>query len=160
MALLHETKKRVKQIGMICAGSGITPILQVLRGIFTDTANNDTDVWVLDINRDVKDILCRDELDHLASAHGSRFSLRYSLTGKSIPDSWPHSVGRLDSKMLKTYLPTPSSDGLICLCGPPQTERLAKGICEILQYRSVVDMSRIDHLEDMGWDASSQIVIF
>ncbi|KAG6833878.1 hypothetical protein H0H87_007889 [Tephrocybe sp. NHM501043] len=124
-------------------GSGITPILQVLRGIFTDTANNDTDVWVLDINRDVKDILCRDELDHLASAHGSRFSLRYSLTGKSIPDSWPHSVGRLDSKMLKTYLPTPSSDGLICLCGPPQTERLAK-----------------DHLEDMGWDASSQIVIF
>ncbi|KAG6846774.1 hypothetical protein H0H93_011959 [Arthromyces matolae] len=142
MASLHGTPKRVRQVGMVCAGSGITPILQVLRGVFVETDNNDTDVWVLDVNRDFDDILCKEELDELSLAHGSRFSLRYSLTGKSIPKGWDQSIGRLNSKMTKEYLPSPSPDGLICMCGPPAMERIAK-----------------DHLVNMGWD-TSQIVVF
>ncbi|KAG6895362.1 hypothetical protein C0992_001652 [Termitomyces sp. T32_za158] len=127
MAELHGIPRRVRQIGMICGGSGVTPILQVLRGIFTDTANNDTDAWVLDVNRDIGDILCRDELDELAKAHSSRLSLRYSLTGKSVPQDWTQSIGRLNVKMMNQYLPRPSADGLICICGPPAMERMAKG---------------------------------
>ncbi|KNZ80738.1 Nitrate reductase [NADPH] [Termitomyces sp. J132] len=143
MASLHGNLRRIRQIGLICGGSGITPILQVLRGIFTDTTDNDTDVWVVDINRDVGDILCRDELDELAKTHSSRLSLRYSLTSKSIPKDWDQSVGRLDAKMMNKYLPALSADGLICICGPPAMERMAK-----------------DHLVGMGWDGTSQIVIF
>ncbi|KAG6916078.1 hypothetical protein DXG01_008552 [Tephrocybe rancida] len=134
MALLHNEKRRVRQIGMICAGSGITPILQVLRGIFTDTANNDTDVWVIDVNRDVEDILCRDELDEFAKEHSVRLSLRYSLTSKSIPRDWSQSVGRLDMKMMVEYLPPPSLDGLMCICGPPQMERTAKGAFDFIHH--------------------------
>ncbi|KAG6809936.1 hypothetical protein H0H92_014018 [Tricholoma furcatifolium] len=113
LASVHGTERRVRQIGMICAGSGVTPILQVLRGILVDTINNDTNVWLLDINRDLDDILCKDELDQLAKDYGSRFSLRYSLTGKAVPGDWSHSVGRLDQKMLSAYLPHPSQDGII-----------------------------------------------
>ncbi|KAG6847627.1 hypothetical protein H0H93_006967 [Arthromyces matolae] len=142
MASLHGTPKRVRQVGMVCAGSGITPILQVLRGVFVETDNNDTDVWVLDVNRNFDDILCKEELDELALAYGSRFSLRYSLTGKSIPEGWDQSIGRLNLKMIKEYLPSPSPDGLICMCGPPAMEKIAK-----------------DHLVNMGWD-TSQIVVF
>lgn len=127
MAGIHGIPRRVRRIGMICGGSGITPILQILRGIFLDTPNNDTDVWVVDINRDVGDILCKDELDELAKTYGSRLSLRYSLTGKSIPRDWNQSIGRLNAKMMDKYLPPPSADGLICMCGPPAMERLAKG---------------------------------
>ncbi|KAG6884420.1 hypothetical protein C0993_011292, partial [Termitomyces sp. T159_Od127] len=85
-----------------------------------------SDVWVMDINRDVGDILCRDELDELAKAHSSRLFLRYSLTGKSIPHDWKQSLGRLNANMMNKYLPPPSNDGLICICGPPAMERMAK----------------------------------
>ena len=60
-ALIHGTTTVVREVGMVCAGSGITPILQVLRGIFEDPSDTTTKAWVLDINRDFDDILCRDE---------------------------------------------------------------------------------------------------
>ncbi|KAG6834893.1 hypothetical protein H0H93_006603, partial [Arthromyces matolae] len=50
MASLHGTPQCVRQVGMVCAGSGITPILQVLCGVFVETDNNNTDMWVLDVN--------------------------------------------------------------------------------------------------------------
>ncbi|KAG6913553.1 hypothetical protein DXG01_005952, partial [Tephrocybe rancida] len=87
MALLHNEKQHGRQIGMICAGSGITPILQTC-GLFVD------------INRDVEDIPCKDELDEFAKEYSARLSLHYSLTSKSIPMDWSHSVGRLDMKMM------------------------------------------------------------
>lgn len=126
-ALIHGTTTAVREVGMVCAGSGITPILQVLRGIFEDPSDTTTKAWVLDINREFDDILCREELDSLASQFPSRFSLRYSLTAKNIPVDWKHSVGRVNLEMLETHLPSPSKEGVVCLCGPPPMEQSVKG---------------------------------
>ncbi|KAJ2926667.1 hypothetical protein H1R20_g10437, partial [Candolleomyces eurysporus] len=142
-ALIHGTTTVVREVGMVCAGSGITPILQVLRGIFEDPSDTTTKAWVLDINRDFDDILCREELDSLATRYPSRLSLRYSLTGKNIPGDWSHSVGRVNVDMLTTHLPGPSKEGVVCLCGPPPMEQSVK-----------------DSLIAMGWHPTSQIIIF
>jgi nitrate reductase (NAD(P)H) len=53
--------RKVKKFGMICAGSGITPILQVLRGIIEGDdgqgdGDRETEMWCIDSNRREEDI--------------------------------------------------------------------------------------------------------
>jgi nitrate reductase (NAD(P)H) len=131
LALLHGKEQRLREIGMVCGGSGITPILQVLRGILQDPFHCDTKVWVLDANRYIGDILCRDELDQLALEHSSHFKLHYTLTGGSIPEGWPYSKGRISEEMLKFHLPTPGDDKMVCICGPSQMEQATKGAARL-----------------------------
>ena len=133
-ALLDGVEKRIREIGMVCGGSGITPILQVVRGIFGDSSDTTTKVSVLDVNRFVEDILCRDELDLLAAEHPTRLRIHYSLTGGQIPNDWSYSTGRITSEMLQAHLPKAGEDGIVCICGPPPMERQIKGgresLCE------------------------------
>jgi len=145
MITLHDEEKHVTEIGLVCGGSGITPILQVLQAILTDDDPLDccTKVWVLNVNRFVEDILCREQLEQLALEHGSRFRLHYSLTGKPVPSDWSYLTGRLTSEILKEHLPTPGQDKLVCICGPSSMEQSVKSsLCQI------------------GWDLSKQVVVF
>ncbi|KAF3908206.1 hypothetical protein AA313_de0202700 [Arthrobotrys entomopaga] len=59
---IRGIEKRVKSFCMICAGSGITPIFQVLRAVMQDR-EDDTRCVVFDGNRLEEDILCREHLD-------------------------------------------------------------------------------------------------
>jgi nitrate reductase (NAD(P)H) len=142
-ALVDGTERRVREIGMVCGGSGITPILQVVRGIFDDELDTTTKVSILDVNRFVPDILCREELDLLVVQHPTRLRVHYSLTGNSVPAKWSYSRGRITDEMLKIHLPEPSEDKMICICGPPSMEQKIK-----------------NSLSNFGWDAGMQIVIF
>jgi len=120
----------VREVGLVCGGSGVTPILQVLRGILQDESCSDVKVWVLDANRHFDDILCREELEKLFERFKGRFRLHHTLTGKKIPSGWEYSVGRISDDMLKSHLPSPGNDGLVCICGPPAMERSIQGeIC-------------------------------
>ncbi|KAJ3562976.1 hypothetical protein NP233_g9237 [Leucocoprinus birnbaumii] len=126
VASVHGEKKRIREIGLVCGGSGITPILQVLRAILTDPLDEETKVWVVDVNRHFEDILCREELESLAAQHKERFRLHLSLTGKPLPDNWAQSVGRITRGMLECHLPTPGADKLVCICGPSPMEHSVK----------------------------------
>jgi nitrate reductase (NAD(P)H) len=125
--LLDGTEKRVRELGMVCAGSGITPILQVVQGIFGDLSDQTTKVSIIYVNRLVEDILCREELDLLAAQNPARFQIHYSLTGNLIPRDWPYSTGRINEEMLKIHLPGPGEDKIACICGPPLMEQKIKG---------------------------------
>ncbi len=46
----------VSKLAMICGGSGITPIIQVLRAIFNDPDDQNTEVWLIDGNKTEEDI--------------------------------------------------------------------------------------------------------
>jgi nitrate reductase (NAD(P)H) len=126
VALLRGKERRVREIGLVCAGSGITPILQVLRAILSDPSHHDTRVWVLDVNRNVEDILCREELDQLLDKHHSRYRCHHTLTGSHVPDGWEYSTGRVNDEMLRMHLPSPAEDGMVCICGPPSMEQATK----------------------------------
>lgn len=126
-ALLHGKERRVREMGMVCGGSGITPILQVLRGILHDAFSHDTKVWVLDINRHFDDILCRQELHQLAGSNQACFRLHHTLTGNDVPEDWEYSTGRPNVEMLKTHLPAPADDSMVCICGPSAMEQASRG---------------------------------
>jgi nitrate reductase (NAD(P)H) len=135
-ALLDGKERRVREIGMVCGGSGITPILQVVRGIFEDSSDTATKVSILDVNRFVGDILCRDELDLLATQHPTRLRIQYSLTGNRIPSDWSYSTGRITKEMLEVHLPEAGEDNIICICGPLPMEQQVKGKRESFMYQS------------------------
>ncbi|EMR61814.1 putative nitrate reductase protein [Eutypa lata UCREL1] len=57
-------RRKVTRFIMVCAGSGITPIFQVLRAVMADRSDT-TFCLVLDGNRAEEDILCKDDLDKM-----------------------------------------------------------------------------------------------
>lgn len=137
-ALLDGIERRVREIAMVCGGSGITPILQVVRGILGDSSDTTTKVSILDVNRFVGDILCRDELDLLAAQHPTRLRIHYSLTGNPTPSDWSYSTGRITDEMLKVHLPEAGEGKIIGICGPPPMEQQIKGRRKSFMYWSGV----------------------
>lgn len=141
-ALWKGIRKTVKEVGMICGGSGITPILQVLRSILQN-AESETRVWVISANKTEQDILCREELDRLFTSHSSeRFKLHYTLS--IAPDEWPYSVGRINDVLLSEHMPRHSEHGLILACGPDAM------ITHVIK----------PGLQNMGWDIEKSLVVF
>jgi nitrate reductase (NAD(P)H) len=159
-ALWKGIRKTVKEVGMICGGSGTTPnvtlsmrdtkwkyegitsILQVLRNILQN-AESETRVWVISANKTEHDILCREELDRLFALHGrERFKLHYTLS--VAPEEWPYSVGRINDVLLSEHMPQHSEHGLILACGP----------------EAMITHSIKPGLQNMGWDIERSLVTF
>ncbi|XP_075458931.1 NADH-cytochrome b5 reductase 3 [Ascaphus truei] len=108
--------KKVKHLGMIAGGTGITPMLQLIRAVMKDPSDRTT-CYLLFANQTEKDILLRDELEEIQVAHSSRFKLWYTLD--RAPADWDYSQGFVNEDMIKDFMPPPSDDALILMCGPP-----------------------------------------
>lgn len=107
---------KVKKVGMIAGGTGITPMLQLIRHVFKDP-EDDLSLFLLFANQTESDILLRSELEDIFAKHGDRFKLWYTVDRPS--DGWEYSTGFVNSDMIKDHLPSPSDDTLILMCGPP-----------------------------------------
>ncbi|KAL1969378.1 hypothetical protein VTN77DRAFT_9571 [Rasamsonia byssochlamydoides] len=136
--LLNEKERHIKSFRMICGGSGITPIFQVLRTVMQDP-QDPTSCVVLDGNRLEEDILCRAELDAFAAAGGPKCTIVHTLTKPS--SSWTGRRGRISEQLLKEYA-SPGEGSLALICGPETMEKSVKRI-----------------LLALGWD-ESDIVFF
>lgn len=108
--------KKAKQIGMIAGGTGITPMLQIIRAIMKDPSDK-TVCYLLFANQTEKDILLRPELEEIQANHPDRFHLWYTLD--KVPDEWEYSQGFISEQMVQKHLPAPGDDTLILMCGPP-----------------------------------------
>jgi nitrate reductase (NAD(P)H) len=49
-------ERKVRKLAMLCGGSGITPILQVLKGVIEDPEDTETEMWCIDANKSIEDI--------------------------------------------------------------------------------------------------------
>ena len=113
--------RHIKRFYMICGGSGITPIFQVLRSIMQDKLDQ-TKCTILDGNRLLEDILCKEELDVFARDNKERCNLLYLLTKG--PDDWQGMRGRIGAPLLKEHcIRVPEKDALILICGPEALEK-------------------------------------
>ena len=72
---------------MIAGGTGITPMLQIIRQVFKDE-NDGTELWLLYANQTENDILLRKELEEVRDAHSERFKLWYTLDRPS--EGWQY----------------------------------------------------------------------
>jgi len=112
-----EPKKlSVKRISMIAGGTGITPMLQLIRQVFRDE-NDRTSLSLLFANQTEEDILLREELEEVQKQYPERFKLWYTVD-RPVED-WTYSSGFISADMIKDHLFPPSDDDLVVMCGPP-----------------------------------------
>ncbi|CAM1511130.1 Fc.00g086430.m01.CDS01 [Cosmosporella sp. VM-42] len=119
LCVIGSQERRVKRFIMVCGGSGITPIWQVLRAVLTDKADP-TKCLVLDGNRAEEDILCKAELDTFAVENTEKCRLIYALSNP--PAAWTGINGHLDRALFEREAGTPTGDELVLICGPPPME--------------------------------------
>ncbi|KAK6519612.1 NADH-cytochrome b5 reductase [Arthrobotrys megalospora] len=132
----------VKHFGMIAGGTGITPMLQIIKAILR---NND-DRTVCDLifaNVNEEDILLREDLDELAEREKERLRVHYVLNNP--PEGWTGGVGFVTADMIKAWCPAPSKDVKILICGPPPMVSAMKNHCKALGYEPAKPVSKLEH---------------
>lgn len=130
----------VKEIGIVAGGSGITPILQVLSEIIT-TPEDLTRVSLIYANETENDILLKEELDTFNEKY-PYFDVHYVLNKPK--DDWKGEVGYVTKDLVERYLPKPSDDSRILVCGPPGLKTLVTDITEELGFKRAVQPSKGD----------------
>lgn len=132
----RQTRKATK-LGMIAGGTGITPMLQLIRAILKDPTDT-TEMWLLFANQTEDDIFLRNELEECAK--DARFHLWYTVDRGS--EGWKYSVGFINEEMIKTNLPEPSESTQILMCGPPP----------------MIKFACVPNLEKLGFQPEQQMV--
>ena len=109
--------RNATHLGMIAGGSGITPMLALIRAIFNDPADT-TRVSLLYANQTPADVLLRAELDAIAAAHPN-FKVFYTVDRVPEGTAWPYATGFVTQELIAKHLPAPGPQTQMLLCGPP-----------------------------------------
>jgi len=127
----------VKHLGLIAGGSGITPMLQIMRHINRHKDTDKTKVHLLFANQTEKDILCRAEIDETVSSSEGQINAHYTLD--KAPENWKYSEGFINAEMLEKSMPPPSTDTKILICGPPP----------MIKFACMPNLLKLGYTEDM-----------
>ncbi|XP_049312933.1 NADH-cytochrome b5 reductase 3 isoform X2 [Bactrocera dorsalis] len=126
-----------KRVNMISGGTGITPMLQLIRDVLKHNDKDKTELALLFANQSEADILLRNELDDLVKKYPDQLKVWYTIDKAS--EVWPYSVGYVNDEMMRSQLFLPSSNTLCLLCGPPP----------MVNYTCIPGLERIGHHADM-----------
>jgi len=132
------------KIGMIAGGTGITPMLQIIRAALKNPLDL-TSITLIYANVTAEDILLKAELDELEAKHPKRFRAYHVLNNP--PEGWTQGTGFVTADMIKEHLPAPSSvPGAmkILLCGPPPMMTAMKKNLDTLGYEKPRTVSKKD----------------
>ncbi|KAK0389464.1 hypothetical protein NLU13_3039 [Sarocladium strictum] len=131
----------VRHFGMIAGGTGITPMLQIIRAIVRGRAAGDrTEVDLIFANVTAQDILLKEDLDALAK-EDDKIRIHYVLDNP--PENWTGGVGYVTGDMITQWLPKPADDIKILICGPPPMVRGLKKTTESLGYNKSRPVSKL-----------------
>lgn len=108
-------KQPCEKILFLAAGSGIVPIMSMLRWLADTDAG--TDVLLLLSFRNPEDIIYRDELKLIAARH-KNIKMAITLTAEAVTRyQWPGLTGRVNEKMIADLAPD-LPERTVYLCGP------------------------------------------
>ncbi|KAK8209020.1 NADH-cytochrome b5 reductase [Zalaria obscura] len=136
------TPNMVKCFGMIAGGTGITPMLQIIRAIQRGRKHGDTtEVDLIFANVNEEDILLKKDLDQLVR-EDDKIRVHYVLNNP--PEGWTGGVGFVTADMIKQNLPPPSNDMKLLLCGPPPMISAMKKATESLGFTKPRPVSKLE----------------
>lgn len=125
------------RIGMIAGGTGITPMLQIIRAALKDKSDT-TELDLIYANVKEDDILVREELESLAKDNPKRFRVYFFLNEP--PKGWQGGEGFVSKEAIEERLPKPAADSKVLMCGPPPMINAMK-----------------KHLEELGFDKPNTV---
>lgn len=101
---------------LIAGGIGITSIIQIIEKVTNDPSDN-TKITLIYGNNNSGKILLRQELDIIAEKNANKFRVIYTVD--KFEEKWAYEVGYVNDEMIKKYLPPPSKNNFMYICGPP-----------------------------------------
>jgi cytochrome-b5 reductase len=129
---LRRKERAINSVGMLAGGSGITPMLQLLRCVLDDPLD-ETQLSLVYANQTEEDILLKDVLDYLAAKHPTRFRVHYTVDRPG--PSWRGSTGYFSHDILLQRMPPPDRpDSAVLVCGPPSMLTRCKPILDALGF--------------------------
>ncbi|KAK2024867.1 oxidoreductase FAD-binding domain-containing protein [Colletotrichum zoysiae] len=136
------TPNMVRHFGMIAGGTGITPMLQIIRAVIRGRPTGDrTEIDLIFANVTAQDILLKEDLDVLAK-EDSGFRVHYVLDKP--PADWTGGVGYVTADMITKLLPKPADDVKLLLCGPPPMVSGLKKTSESLGFKKARPVSKLE----------------
>ena len=142
------TPNKHAHIALIAGGTGITPMYQLARHIFSNP-DDKTKVTLVFGNVTEDDILLKREWEELENTYPRRFRAFYVLNEP--PKGWTGGQkGHVTKELLKTVLPEPKEgeDGVkIFVCGPPGLYKAVSGM-----KKSPADQGELEGmLKELGY---------
>jgi cytochrome-b5 reductase len=110
----HWVDGMAKRVGFIAGGTGITPMISIIRWILAKRM--DAELFLIFANKTDADIILREEWNRAVRKHPN-FHCHHIL--EQPPPGWPEGTGRVTIDTLRRHLPAPGSNTCIFLCGPP-----------------------------------------
>lgn len=131
---------RATYINMICGGTGVTPMLQIVRHIVEDRRKDEEPlVKLLFANRTREDVILREELDKLSE--DDRVNVRFLLTGASSSSSddddkkSSYIFGKVNEDVIRSATFKSGEKGVVSLiCGPPGFNRAVREVLKRLGH--------------------------
>ncbi|KAG1834581.1 NADH-cytochrome b5 reductase [Suillus variegatus] len=130
-----------REIGMIAGGTGITPMLQIIRAALKN-AEDKTKLSLIYANVNFEDILLKKELDALAAAHPERFQVYYVLNNP--PQGWNGGSGFVTKDQIEKRIPPSNHDIKVLMCGPPPMITAMKKHLAELNYPAPRTISKLE----------------
>jgi len=128
------TPNMVRELGMLAGGTGITPMLQIIRAIMKDPEDR-TKVSLIYANVATNDILLREDLERLAKTYAEKFRLYLVVEKAPSIGEWKGGIGFITTEMIKEHCPAPATDIKILICGPPPMVSAMKIHTEVFYSR-------------------------
>jgi len=115
----------VTKIGMVCGGTGITPMLQIINEVAVN-ARDKTEISLIFGNVSMDDILMKSQLEAIRKKHENihiRFIIDKAPTDGRV---WEEDVGYVTLDLLRQRIFAPAEDVIVLLCGPPIMIKICK----------------------------------
>lgn len=114
-----------KELGLIAGGSGLTPMLQLIRKVASNP-HDKTKLTFIFANVTKEDIILKEELDRHATSRPGQIKVVYVLNKP--PFFWFGEKGNVCSDTIKKHMPSPDTPGSkILVCGPPGMMKAISG---------------------------------
>ena len=128
--------KNKRRVGLICAGSGLTPHLQLAQSSLL--AQDGLVINMLYCNKTRDDIMCLDILEDFERRNPEQFRLDQTLTRHKAGNTWDGHTGRPTADMIfvKCDFPPAAEDVLVCICGPMGFKNSVEAILKENGYTS------------------------
>ncbi|KAG0201208.1 NADH-cytochrome b5 reductase [Mortierella sp. GBA30] len=114
-----------ESITMIAGGSGITPMIQVVKELLKDKEDK-TKINLIFGNVTPEDIILKDEIDGYAKTHPDRFKVTYLVDKPA--EGWKGPTGYVTADLIKKTVPDiGSGNSKVFVCGPPLMMKAVSG---------------------------------
>ncbi|GBG69316.1 hypothetical protein CBR_g4013 [Chara braunii] len=119
-----------EKVGMIAGGTGIAPMMQIIRTVIRHPADN-THLSLLYGNAVEDEILCKEELMYIAE---TRENVRVHMFLEQPPQRWTMGRGYITEEAIKERMPAPGTNSRIVMCGPATMIKVMKETLHRLGY--------------------------